>query len=447
MHRTRLSVAVAIAVAGATALAGCGSGSSTASSGGTGAAPGGGAATAGSGSGKTITVWAMNGDLSPQTLKAINAEFTKQTGAKVNVQTQQWNNIGTKITTALGTSSPPDVIDMGNTQVAGYAANGGLMDLTSHKSELEQGQTWLQGLVQPATVDGKLYAVPSFGGVRAVIYNKPIWKKAGITKPPTTFGEFTADLRKIKAQHPGNDFSALYLPGQYWYVGMQFVWDAGGQIATDSGGTWTSGFSSPQAQKGLAAFKKFQNEFSSPASRTLNTDKPADDTVFAGGKAAAFIEPNAILATVKKDNPKLTDADLGTFPFPGISGKNQPVMLGGSDWGIAAKSKNQQLALTWTKIAASPKIQNTWVFGHDGWIPNSEEASKAAAKKAKPLDKAFFTAALRSNATPANPNWATIENTQAINKLFSSIASGSASPKEAAATFDANANKVLNGNS
>jgi N,N'-diacetylchitobiose transport system substrate-binding protein len=35
----------------------------------------------------------MNGDLSDETIKAVNDEFEKATGAKVDVQMQQWDGI------------------------------------------------------------------------------------------------------------------------------------------------------------------------------------------------------------------------------------------------------------------------------------------------------------------------------------------------------------------
>lgn len=398
------------------------------------------------GAGKTLTVWAMNGDLSAATLDAINAEFTKETGAKVDVQTQQWSGITTKITTALATSTPPDVLDLGNTQIASFAANGGLMDLTAHQSDLQQGQTWLGGLVDPATVDGKLFGVPSFAGVRAVIYNKTTWNKAGVDSAPTTWANLNADLDKVKAANTSNsNFSAFYLPGQYWYAGYQFIWDAGGQVATQSNGKWVGGMSSPEAQKGLNAFKTFQNTYSSVASRTLNTDKPDQNQIFADGNAAAILGNNGDIASIIKDNPKLTDADLGTFPMPGESGKTQPVMTGGSDWGIAAKSQNQDLALTWVKIAAGPDIQTNFVFGKDGWIPNSTQATQSAANTAPEIQKAFFMAALNSTATPASPNWATLEGNNVPNNLFASIASGTKSPADAAASFDSTVNSTLNG--
>lgn len=442
----RLAAVAAAETATLVALAGCsssGNGNGNAG-GGDGSAPAGTASVpAASGNGKTLNLWVMTGDYTPETVDAINAEFTKQTGAQVNVQLQKWDGITTKLTTALSTDTPPDVVDLGNTQVATYAASGGLLDLTDYKTDLAQGQTWLTGLTDPATVDGRLYGAAGFAGTRSVIYNKTMWAKAGITAPPTTWDEFTGDLDKLKAANPSADFSAFYLPGKYWYAGVQFVWDAGGELATSDNGKWAGGMSSDKAQAGLEAFKKFQNTYSAAGSRTVDTDAPDQNQIFADGKAGAMLGTNGKLALIKKANPKLTDDDLGTFAMPSPSGKTMPVMLGGSDWGIAAKSKNTDLALAWVKIAVSPQIQEKWVFGNDAWIPNSTELVKSASAKVAPLQKGFFDAALNSKATPASPNWAELEGNKAINDMFAAVASGAKSPKDAAATFDADATKVL----
>jgi N,N'-diacetylchitobiose transport system substrate-binding protein len=440
MHKTHLAAVGAIGLSLAMALTGCsGNGTPAEAGGGSGVVP------TPKASGETLTVWAMNGDLSEDVLGAINAEFTKLTGAKVKVQTQDWVGITTKVTTALATSTPPDVIDLGNTQVAGYAANGGLLDLTSYKEDLQQGQSWLGGLEEPATIAGQLYGVPSFAGARAVIYNKTLWKAAGVTETPKTYDELTAALDKVKAADAASDFSAFYYPGQYWYGGIQWIWDAGGDIATEADKKWTSGFGSPAAQTGLSDFKAFQAQYSSVASQTLDTDKPDQDQIFADGKTSAILGNSWEISVIQKANPKLTDDDLGTFPFPGKSGNTQPVMLAGSVWGIATKTQHKDLALLWAKIAASPDIQNDHVFGHDGWIPNSTEGIDAAQTKGvPPLAAGFFAAATNSKATPAAANWATIEGERSIHQFFQSIASGAKTPADAAKGFDDHLDSVLN---
>ncbi|MGN7949042.1 extracellular solute-binding protein [Microbacterium sp. 22215] len=434
----KLATFGAIGIVSALALSAC-SGSAGAGNAG---APSDGKVPEVDGSGETLTVWVMDGDYTPDTLDEINKRFTEETGAEVNLQKQTWDGITTKVTTALATDTPPDVIDMGNTQIASYAANGGLLDLTAYKDDLAQGQTWLDGLVDPATIDGSLYGVPGFAGARAVIYNKKMWAEAGVTEVPTTYDELTAALDKVAAANAQTpDFSPFYLPGQYFYAGMQFVWDAGGDIASEKGGEWTSGFGSDEALEGLEAFKEFQNTYSTAASATLDTFEPNQGQIFADGKTSAILNTNT--GAILKINPDL-EPDLGSFPFPGLSGEAQPVMLGGSDWAIPVKSQNSDLALNWVKIAASPEVQKDFVFGVDGWIPNSTEGIEFAQETLDDVKVSFFTAALRSKATPANANWTTIESNKDINNLFSSIASGSKSVDEAATAFDDAADKTLN---
>src|SRR5690348_9537126 len=106
-----------------------------------------------------LTVWLMNGSAPDAVISALNTEFqAAHPGVTVNVELQQWGGISDKTNTALSTQSPPDVLEMGNTLVSGFASAGGLADLTSKQSSLGGG-TWLQSLKEAGTLDGKLYGV------------------------------------------------------------------------------------------------------------------------------------------------------------------------------------------------------------------------------------------------------------------------------------------------
>jgi N,N'-diacetylchitobiose transport system substrate-binding protein len=384
----------------------------------------------------------MNGDLSDAAVAAIDRRFTQETGATVRVQIQQWDDINTKITTALAQNDPPDVIEIGNTDVALFAATGGLSDISGPAKTMAQGQSWLPGLVGPATVGGRLYAAPLFAGERAVVYNKKIWSDAGVTAPPATLAEFTADLDKIKAAHPAPDFSAFYMPGQYWFGGVQFVWDAGGQLATRTGDRWTGALESPQAQQGLRAWKQFQNTYSTVASRNLFNLSPDYNAVFAQGKTSAIL--NTSVNAILKIRPSLK-GHLGTFPFPGAkAGTNQPVFLGGSDLAIAAKSPNQALALAYLKTATSTAAQTGAIAGIDGWTPVSAQLIDQTSGSRSDLLKAFSAAAKRSVATPASPGWATIESDKSLQAFFGDISTGKSAIPDAARSFDQHLTQALN---
>jgi len=424
----RRTFAAALAVAAVTASAACGTDTP--------------APAAQGGQGGQLTVWLMNGDLSDKATAAINAAFEKATGAKVTVRIQEWDNINTKISTALAQDDTPDVIEIGNTNVPLFAANGALTDLTPHRDELAGKNTWLPGLAGPATVDGNLYGAPLFAGNRAVIYDKQVWADAGITAPPKTFQELTQDLDKIKAKHPAADYSAFHFPGRYWYGALQFVWDAGGQLATQKDGKWSGALESPEAQKGLQAWKDFQNTYSSAASRNVDTKAPDQAAIFSAGGAGAILDTS--VNTVVKNKPELKDR-LGTFPFPSATpGKTQPVFLGGSDLVVAAKSRNQDLALAYLKAAASPEVQREAIVGIDGWTPVSTELIDEVTPTLAPVNAAFATAAKTSVATPAAPGWATIESDKSINTFFADIATGRRPIADAAKDFDAHLTEALN---
>src|SRR3982074_1394759 len=100
----------------------------------------------------------MNGS-APQTIvDGVNAYFkAKHPNVTVNVQIQQWSDITTKLDTAFAGTTPPDVVELGNTLVAKYAAAGALSNLTSAKGSFESSSTWLQSLTDSCTVGGKLY--------------------------------------------------------------------------------------------------------------------------------------------------------------------------------------------------------------------------------------------------------------------------------------------------
>lgn len=439
MRKIMRVAAFATAGAAVMALAGCGSSGNAASGG---DLPDGIPDTI-DGAGRTLTVWVMQDDYSDSTLEAITAEFEERTGADVDVQIQQWEGIATKLSTALGTTTPPDIADIGNTQVAGYAANGALLDVTDYKADLQQGNTWLGGLEEPATIDGSLYGIPGFAGNRAVIYNKTLWAEAGITEAPTSWDELTADLDALAAANTASDFSPMYIPGQHFYVGLQFIWENGGEIAVSEDGEWTSTADSPEAIKGMEAWKEFQNTYSVASSRTVDADNPEQEQIFADGKAGAIIATNGSINAILGANPDLTTDDIGTFALPGQIEETQPVMLGGSVWGIAAKSANPDLALVWAQIATSDDVQVDYVFGDQGLMPNSIENGEAVAADLPDTKVGFFDAALNSRATPASPGWTEVEGARLLQEMFSTVAAGTATPEEAAATYNSKADAYL----
>ena len=137
-----------------------------------------------------LTVWLMNGSVPDAIVKEVNADLAKQhPGAKVTVQVQEWNGIQDKLTTALASNNPPDVIEMGNTQNAKFSASGALLDLTKSKAKLGADQ-WPAGLASAGQWNGKTYGAPLLAANRVVIYRTDLFQagRRRACRRPSTSG-------------------------------------------------------------------------------------------------------------------------------------------------------------------------------------------------------------------------------------------------------------------
>jgi N,N'-diacetylchitobiose transport system substrate-binding protein len=398
------------------------------------------------GKGKTLTVWLQSDAKTgwPAVVDQANKRFEQQTGAKVNIQWQQWSNYTTKLdSTFAGSSGIPDVVELGNTQTASYIQAGAFTDLSADKSEFANSSTWLNGLLESGeSPDGKLQAIPYYAGSRVVIYRKDMWDKAGVMTPPKTLDELNSDLAKVQAANSSDPhFSAFYMPGKYWYAAMSLVYGAGGKIAEQQNGKWVGTLDSKQAQTGLAEWQKIATQYS-VGGATL--DESTQDAVMAQGHVAAIAgngwEVGAVTAP-KTGNPSLTKK-LSTFPFPGTSAGNYtPSFLGGSDLAVPAKANNSGLGAEWIKIFTDTTSQTQLAkFA----IPNTTSLLGVYEKQSQ-ANQSTGEAAKKTWFVPNTPNWANVESGNVLQNMLESIATKKASIAAATKSADDQINKILNG--
>jgi len=391
----------------------------------------------------TLTVWLMNGSAPQAVIDGVNADFkAKYPNVTVNVQIQQWSDVTTKLDTAFGGSAPPDVMELGNTLVAKYASAGALADISGKKSDFQNSGTWLQSLTDSCTYQAKLYCVPYYAGSRAVIYRKDMFDAAGATVPTSMDDLLTAGQKLMAKYGSDSRFSALYFPGKYWYAAAPFVWDFGGDIATQSGSKWTGAINNSNSQQGLTVLKNLVTQLSR-ADKT--GDEAKQDQAFAQGHIAMIIANGwevGVITDPKAGDPTLL-AKLGAFPIPShIAGQTAPVFLGGSDLGIAAKSQHQDLAREWIKLLGGTKAQGQMVTV-GGVIPNTTSLVSLSSG----LPAIFAAAAKNSRFTPNSPNWANVESANILQDMLVSIFTNKSSISDATKAASDKITQILNASS
>jgi N,N'-diacetylchitobiose transport system substrate-binding protein len=387
----------------------------------------------GGGEKQEITVWLMKDTATEDFVSKFESEFEKDhSNLDLKIQIQEWNGITQKVTSALASTDPPDVIEVGNTQVAQYVASKGVTDLSAKKSEL-QGDDWIPGLSEPGAVDGKQFGVPFYAANRVVIYRKDLFEAAQVT-PPKTREEWLAATAKLDQ----GEQQGIYLPGQNWYTLSGFVWDEGGDLAKQDGGSWKGSLNTPQALAGMDFYKQLQALGDGP--KDSDEAKPQQTDVVAGGEVAQFIAVPGAAKLVEKANPELA-GKIGFFPIPGkTADKPGAVFTGGSDLIIPLASTRQDGAYEVVKALAGEKWQVELAKAMN-YVPNRK--SLASSVGGDPGTAAMAQGAANGHATPNSPNWAAVEARNPIKEFQTAVLTGT-DPKSAAAKADEVITQALN---
>jgi N,N'-diacetylchitobiose transport system substrate-binding protein len=377
----------------------------------------------------TLTVWLQVDAQSswPEVVAAANAQFQKDhPGWSVDVQYQTWGTHLQKFDATLAGGNAPDVIEMGNTEMAKYMAAGAFQDLTAQKSSFPNSASWLEGLAAQGRQNGKIYGVPYYAGSRVVTYRSDLYKKAGV-KVPTSLAEFTAGAKKLAAKNKAKGFSPVYIAGTDWYFAMSFVYDYGGKIAVTNKGKWIGTLDRPKALEGLAAYKRFFDA-ASRASKTTDESRPQPYDVYSQGQAASIIGPGWFTCCVG-DYKSQTQQ----FVMPShTKGQAIPGFLGGSELAIPVGADKSEAAAWIANFTDSASMKALQAKGN---IPNTTSLLGTSV---------FERAAKRSWSVPAAKNWVNVENGNVLRTMLARILTGRSSIKDAAATASDNITFTLN---
>ncbi|MGW4912871.1 ABC transporter substrate-binding protein [Streptomyces sp. NPDC004270] len=152
----------------------------------------------------TITVLTQRTDLVQDgTMKKYAAEFN-EVYPKVKVEFQALTNYETEVKIRMNTENYGDVLMIpGVIKKSDYPRF-----FASLGTEAELAEKYrFTGFT---AVDGKVYGQSPIGVMPGFVYNKRVWKQAGVTRWPTTPVEFLTDLKAIKAKTGATPYYTNY---------------------------------------------------------------------------------------------------------------------------------------------------------------------------------------------------------------------------------------------
>src|SRR5262245_41357882 len=149
------------------------------------------------------------------------------------------DNYLTKVGTAAGSNSLPDILASDVVYTPNYTKQGLFQDITSELKALPYYSSVAPSHLAVATLNGKIYAVPHKLDSSVLFYNKDLFRQAGLDpeKPPTNFAQILDDARKITAL--GNGITGWDMAGSCGGCGVYtlfpYAWAAGVKIFSADG--------------------------------------------------------------------------------------------------------------------------------------------------------------------------------------------------------------------
>ncbi|HEY7429171.1 MAG TPA: ABC transporter substrate-binding protein [Streptosporangiaceae bacterium] len=363
-------------------------------------------------------------------------------GQKISTLYVNNDNTLQKVLTAVRGGSPPDIAYLYGSWAPNVAQIPQVVNLTQvvRRPGVNWNDFWV-GERAVATVNGKVIGVPALVDNLAVVYNKTLFAKAGLTPPGPdwTWQEFVADAKKLTDPASKQFGTAYVTPGSedtvwHWEV---LLWEAGGQILTPD--NKHAAFDSPA---GLMSLNTLRTMAVTDHSMYLD---PADSpyaNLFNSGKIG-------MLVTGPWDLSGFPNVHYGVqvMPaFPGTSGGHQTI-AGPDNWVIfnngSARVSAAEKFLLWLTAPA----QATYFSLHTGDLPIRQSVGNAAGfsqqmNTALPGVSTFIAnLANVKQARPQIPQYPKIS--QILGQMIVSVLLNKSQPAEALKSAAQQVNQVL----
>lgn len=353
--------------------------------------------------GTEITLWTRS-PLERQAKNVVEA-YNKSHKNQVKLEIIPNDDMEGKVGGASQTDSLPDILAGDVVRIPYWASEGIFTDITKQIDGLDNKADLQQGHIEAGTVDGAEYTLPFITDVSVMVWNKALYKEAGLDpeQGPKSIAEFTEQAKKVAALNK-DGVAGSYLAGQSGgalvFDLFPSVWADGESVMNKDGSEATL---DNDSMKGvLDAYKELANTTNGLGAGSKEETGATWTAPFANGKIGVMPYPNTS-TTALFDAEKDGGFEVGVAPIPGTKEGKTSTFLGGDAMGISKDSKHVAQAWNFLYWLMQSDAQKE-VFADRGDTASNIQTLKTAYNDADPRIQTINSVIIDGNGlTPKSP--------------------------------------------
>ena len=353
--------------------------------------------------GTEITLWTRS-PLERQAKNVVEA-YNKSHKNQVKLEIIPNDDMEGKVGGASQTDSLPDILAGDVVRIPYWASEDIFTDITKQIDGLDNKADLQQGHIEAGTVDGAEYTLPFITDVSVMVWNKNLYKEAGLDpeQGPKSIAEFTEQAKKVAALNK-DGVAGSYLAGQSGgalvFDLFPSVWADGESVMNKDGSEATL---DNDSMKGvLDAYKELANTTNGLGAGSKEETGATWTAPFANGKIGVMPYPNTS-TTALFDAEKDGGFEVGVAPIPGTKEGKTSTFLGGDAMGISKDSKHVAQAWNFLYWLMQSDTQKE-VFADRGDTASNIQTLKTAYNDADPRIQTINSVIIDGNGqTPKSP--------------------------------------------
>ena len=353
--------------------------------------------------GTEITLWTRS-PLERQAKNVVEA-YNKSHKNQVKLEIIPNDDMEGKVGGASQTDSLPDILAGDVVRIPYWASEGIFTDITKQIDGLDNKADLQQGHIEAGTVDGAEYTLPFITDVSVMVWNKNLYKEAGLDpeQGPKSIDQFVEQAKKVAALNK-DGVAGSYFAGQSGgalvFDLFPSVWADGESVMNKDGSEATL---DNDSMKGvLDAYKELANTTNGLGAGSKEETGATWTAPFANGKIGVMPYPNTS-TTALFDAEKDGGFEVGVAPIPGTKEGKTSTFLGGDAMGISKDSKHVAQAWNFLYWLMQSDAQKE-VFADQGDTASNIQTLKTAYKDADPRIQTINSVIIDGNGqTPKSP--------------------------------------------